>query len=216
MFMRSIDPKAAEHGTQAVTPVEAAWLTELSPKMINATIDRGELAPPERKRSESAKRPRRLGPADVVYLVLRKELSEVLSPTAKRELYERLAELARRDVFSVEMENEVEGDLEIELAGGLLRIEVKRAWRRVSKRWIALRRAADIVVSDPDIRGGEPVIRGTRVPAYLIADLIDEGADLREILEDYPTLNAAKVRSAVAFARTHPRRGRPRKAPWRA
>jgi uncharacterized protein (DUF433 family) len=75
-------------------------------------------------------------------------------------------------------------------------------------------RAADVVVSDPEIRGGEPVIRGTRVPVYLIADLMSQGADAREILEDYPSLTANTVRSALACAQTHPRRGRPRKAPW--
>jgi uncharacterized protein (DUF433 family) len=89
-------------------------------------------------------------------------------------------------------------------------IECKPALRRLSKRWIALSRATDVVVSDPEIRGGEPVIRGTRIPVYLIADLLDRGAELREILEDYPSLNAGKIRSALAYAHTHPRRGRPR------
>jgi len=200
---------------EAVTPVEAAWLTELSARTINATIDRGELGARARTRSSSTRRARRLGAAEVVYLVLRKELADVLSPSAKRELYERLVVLALRDVFNVRMQSSAQGELEIELADGLLRVEVKRAWRRVSKRWVALRRAASLVVSDPEIRGGEPVIRGTRVPVYFVADLVDQGADLNEILDDYPALNAAKVRSAVAFARTHPRRGRPRNAPWR-
>lgn len=202
----------ADDRTPTVTPAEAAWLTELSPKTINATIDRGELKVAARKRP-SAKRARRLGAADVVYLVLRKELSDVLSPTAKRELYERLVELASQRVLDIRS-GDAESDFEIELAGGVVRIEVKRAWRRLSKRWLALRRAADVVVSDPEIRGGEPVIRGTRIPVYLIADLIDQGADVREILEDYPSLNAVTVRSALAFAQTHPRRGRPRKSPW--
>jgi uncharacterized protein (DUF433 family) len=208
--------KRVDDRTQVISPVEAAWLTQLSPKTINATIDRGELQAPVRKRSASAKRVRRLGAADVLYLVLRKELSDVLSSAAKRELYQQLAELARRNVFNVGARNDRQADLDIELAGGLVRVEVKGAWRRVSKRWIALRRAAETVVSDPEIRGGEPVIRGTRIPVYLIADLIEQGANLRELLQDYPALKAAEVRSALAFAQTHPRRGRPRKAPWQA
>lgn len=196
-----------------VTPVEAAWLTELSQKTINATIDRGELGGAVQKRS-STRRPRRLGPADVVYLVLRKELSGVLSASAKRELYERLVEVASQRRFDLQPGADQRGEIEIELAGGTVRIELQRAWRRLSKRWLALRRAADVVVSDPEIRGTEPVIKGTRIPVYLVADLIDQGADLREILEDYPSLSAWKIRSALAFARTHPRRGRPRKGPW--
>jgi hypothetical protein len=32
------------------------------------------------------------------------------------------------------------------------------------------------------------VIRGTRNPVYLIAHLMSQGADAREIMEDYPSL----------------------------
>jgi len=196
-----------------VTPAEAAWLSELSPKTINATIDRGEIGRSPRARSKTA-RARRLGAADVVYLVLRKELSEVLSATAKRELYDRLVEAVSRRGLVLQSTDDRRADFEIELAGGVIRVEMKRVLRRLSKRWQALERAADVVVSDPEIRGGEPVIRGTRVPVYLIADLMSQGADAREILEDYPSLTANTVRSALAYAQTHPRRGRPRKAPW--
>lgn len=160
-------------------------------------------------------RTRRLEPADVVYLVLRKELSDVLSATAKRELYDCLVEVLSRQALAFRSTNERGADFEIRLAGGVLRVEVKGALRRLSKRWQALERAADVVVTDPEIRGGEPVIRGTRIPVYLIADLMSRGADAREILEDYPSLNASTIRSALAYAQTHPRRGRPRKAPWR-
>ncbi|HTR77596.1 MAG TPA: DUF433 domain-containing protein [Gemmatimonadaceae bacterium] len=197
-----------------VTTVEAAWLTELSPKTINATIDRGELGGVVRKRS-STTRARRLGTADVVYLVLRRELSDVLSAAAKRELYERLVELSNQR-FDLRTTAELGRDCEIALAGGVVRVELKSAWRRLSKRWLALRKAADVVVFDPATRNGEPVVRGTRIPVHLIAELFAQGADLREILEDYPSLNASKVRSALAYAQTHPRRGRPRKGPWRS
>jgi uncharacterized protein (DUF433 family) len=196
-----------------VTPAEAAWLTELSAKTINATIDRGELGDSPRKRSPR-RRERRLGLADVAYLVLRKELSDVLSATAKRELHERLVDALSRRGLEFQSGHERRTDFEIQLAGGVIRVEVKGALRRLSKRWQALEQAADLVVSDPDIRGGEPVIRGTRIPVYLIAEVVGQGADAREILEDYPALKAGMIRSALAYAQTHPRRGRPRKAHW--
>lgn len=71
------------------------------------------------------------------------------------------------------------------------------------------------VHSDKDIRGGEAVIRNTCAPVDLIGDLIEQGAGLEEVLEDYPCLNAEKTRAAVAYAEARPRRGRPRKAPWK-
>jgi uncharacterized protein (DUF433 family) len=72
-----------------------------------------------------------------------------------------------------------------------------------------------MVVSDPAIRGGDPVLRGTRVPVYVIADLIAQGAESSELLEDFPSLNSEMIQAALAYAQTNPRRGRPAKAPWR-
>ena len=40
-----------------------------------------------------------------------------------------------------------------------------------------LRRARRLVVSDPEILGGDPVFRGTRVPVHLIADLVAQGGE---------------------------------------
>jgi uncharacterized protein (DUF433 family) len=198
-----------------ITPIEAAWLTELTPKTINATIDRGELSVATRESGSSAKRKRRLAPADIVYLALRKELSELLSQRAKAELYEQLVQMEWSDVGCWRDSSDVRGDLAIALAGGIVRIELKNTCRRLATRWAALCDAAQLVVSDPEIRGGEPVVRDTRIPVYLIADLVQQGASLKEILEDYPSLDAAMVRSALAYAQTRPRRGRPRKAPWK-
>lgn len=202
-----------KEGAAAVTPVEAAWLTELSPKAINATIDRGELKA-IRRRGATKKRARNLGPADVLYLMLRKDLGSVLSATAKRELYQRLIEAGFEVLSDRNSSTAGQCDAEIKLAGGVIRIEMKNACSRLAIRWRALRNAAQFVVSDPNIRGGEPVIRRTRVPVYMIADLVKQGADTREILEDYPALDAPMVEAALAYAQTHPKRGRPSKAPW--
>lgn len=45
-----------------------------------------------------------------------------------------------------------------------------------------------VVVSDPEILGGWPVVKGTRVPAETIMKYIEEGYSKREVFEDYPTL----------------------------
>ena len=39
-------------------------------------------------------------------------------------------------------------------------------WDDVDRRLKQLRKAQDMVVEDPEILGGAPVIRGTRIPAY--------------------------------------------------
>jgi uncharacterized protein (DUF433 family) len=44
------------------------------------------------------------------------------------------------------------------------------------------------VTSDPSVMGGEPVIRGTRIPAATISAYLAAGRTDREIFEDYPSL----------------------------
>lgn len=44
------------------------------------------------------------------------------------------------------------------------------------------------VISDQSVMGGEPVVRGTRIPAATIAAYLRAGRTDREIFEDYPSL----------------------------
>ena len=53
-----------------------------------------------------------------------------------------------------------------------------------------------MVQSDPEIMAGAPVFRGTRVPVYLIADMIEQGTPIDEILEGYPSLTREMVEYA--------------------
>ena len=64
------------------------------------------------------------------------------------------------------------------------------------------------IVEDPKVRGGLPVVRGTRISIYEIADALS--ADGLEItLEDFPALSREDVEAAALYARAHPRTGRP-------
>ena len=56
------------------------------------------------------------------------------------------------------------------------------------------------IIQDPQICGGEPVIKGTRVPIRTILASLAEGARIEEILEDFPTLMENDVRAVIAFA----------------
>ncbi len=56
------------------------------------------------------------------------------------------------------------------------------------------------IVQDPKICGGEPVLRGTRVPVRTVLASLAEGATVAEILEDFPLLDAEGVRAVIAFA----------------
>lgn len=55
------------------------------------------------------------------------------------------------------------------------------------------------VVIDPEIQGGRPVIRGTRVPVARIVGALSAGADFAELQEDYG-VQEADIRAALAYA----------------
>jgi uncharacterized protein (DUF433 family) len=57
------------------------------------------------------------------------------------------------------------------------------------------------VVVDPEIRGGYPVIAGTRVPYDMVASLLEDGVTPDEVAGFYPAVSADAARGALAFAR---------------
>ncbi|MGA2689881.1 MAG: DUF433 domain-containing protein [Candidatus Korobacteraceae bacterium] len=75
-------------------------------------------------------------------------------------------------------------------------------------------RAAGTAQSHPETMAGTPVFRGTRIPVCLVADMIEQGTSIDEILEGYPSLTREMVEYAGVYASTHPRRGRPPIQPW--
>jgi uncharacterized protein (DUF433 family) len=58
----------------------------------------------------------------------------------------------------------------------------------------------DRIVRDPQIVGGEPVLKGTRLTLKTGLASLAEGATTAEILSDVPTLSEEDVRAAIAFA----------------
>ena len=53
---------------------------------------------------------------------------------------------------------------------------------------------------NPKIMLGKPVIAGTRIPVYLILDLLADGITKEEIIEDYyPSLTENDIRSALKY-----------------
>jgi len=95
-------------------------------------------------------------------------------------------------------------------------LDIERLAARTFKTAIEYKRARDsYIVSDPDILGGTPVIKGTRLTVYSIAGRLQNGEDIEDLMADYPSIPRAAFAAADVFARTHPLRGRPSGRPWR-
>ena len=55
------------------------------------------------------------------------------------------------------------------------------------------------IVADPDILVGKPVIKGTRVPVYLIVELVANGMTTKQIIKEYPQLKEEDVKAALLY-----------------
>jgi uncharacterized protein (DUF433 family) len=185
---------------RAASPREAVFVTGLSEKTIHQAIDRKEVATLASRREGEAER--LLGFPELVYLSLRDSVGRLLSPEGKRVLRQKL-DLLR----ATPMPGGV--------AVGPLELDVERVTEMVSERLAQIDLARSFVTSDPEVRAGEPVVRGTRIPVSVLADLAAQGATPEELLEDYPSLTAESLEAALLHARLYPRRGRPRRTPWK-
>lgn len=58
----------------------------------------------------------------------------------------------------------------------------------------------EYLTTDPEVCGGQLCARGTRLLVTNILDSLAEGASREEILRSYPTLTAAHIDAAVAYA----------------
>jgi len=90
-------------------------------------------------------------------------------------------------------------------------VRLSDIWNEVNGRLAELKKARTMVVEDPEILSGTPVIRGTRVPVYDVAAAAQSGTPIDKILASYPSLNAGLVELALLYAKAVPPRGRPRR-----
>ena len=58
----------------------------------------------------------------------------------------------------------------------------------------------DRFTRSPGICGGEAVIKGTRITLRTLLASLAEGASVKEILADFPSLTEEDVRAVIAFA----------------
>ena len=60
--------------------------------------------------------------------------------------------------------------------------------------------AHDRIEMNPEIMGGKPVIRGTRIPVEMILRKLGAGMAAAAIIADHPRLTEDDIRAAQAFA----------------
>lgn len=58
----------------------------------------------------------------------------------------------------------------------------------------------EVIIKDPEILGGRPVFRGTRVPFDALLDYLEGGDTLDEFLDDFPTVSREAAIAALELA----------------
>jgi uncharacterized protein (DUF433 family) len=61
---------------------------------------------------------------------------------------------------------------------------------------------SDVIVRDPEILGGTPIFRGTRVPFDALLDYLEGGQSLDEFLNDFPTVTREAAIAALELAKS--------------
>ena len=59
----------------------------------------------------------------------------------------------------------------------------------------------DLITKDPEVLGGTPVFRGTRVPFQNLLDYLEAGQTIDEFLDDFPTVTRQTAIEALEHAK---------------
>ena len=62
-----------------------------------------------------------------------------------------------------------------------------------------MRNFVDRIEINPKILLGKPVFKGTRIPLYVILDLLAEGTPVKKIIKFYPDLTEEDIRASIAY-----------------
>jgi uncharacterized protein (DUF433 family) len=174
----------------SLTTSEAGYVLECSPLAINKAVDTGLIRAVTRRGPAGHGTLRILGKPELRFLKLADVLDKTLTLLGQRKIYEAMRRLPEQQ------HQHRLGVLTVEL------LPLDRAIEERLGRLMALRSHVETPTS------GEPVIRGTTVPVYVVASLA-KGETIEEILEDYPSLTRAQVENAIEYAKAYPKKGRP-------
>jgi uncharacterized protein (DUF433 family) len=60
----------------------------------------------------------------------------------------------------------------------------------------------DLITIDPEILGGSPVFKGTRVPLDILFDHLETGSTIDEFLDDFPGVSRAQAIAVIEYLKS--------------
>ena len=194
----------------AVSAAEAAFIADLTDKDINRLVDEEVLPAALVVRVEGRRFAPLAAPFAKFYFDASNELTKAARVHVLFTLTRRL--LARPESYELLTLSRPDAGVHFDwsVSYPALKIElasyVREAWSRIEQ----LHHADEHIVSDPEILGGVPCFKGTRVT---IANVLaaEKETPLDELRGAYPFLTAELLELARVYAKARPRVGRPRR-----
>jgi uncharacterized protein (DUF433 family) len=172
----------------SLTLNEASYVVGRPAKAINRAVDKGIIRAQAQRRGKG--RLRKIGWPELRFLAIAGVVEKDLTPVARRKLYAAVRRLPP-ETHRLEL--------------GVMEFRLLEIDRRLTER---LQRLDEVKVAIDESQEGNPVIRGTNVPVYVVAALA-RGQSVEEVIQDYPGLTPAQVNTAVEYAQVYPKPGRP-------
>jgi uncharacterized protein (DUF433 family) len=187
---------------ESMMPAEVAYLSGLTEKEVNKAVDENIL-PAFYVHRKKLTGYRLYAPLAAVLMSFNRAAQDVFSKKARVEILQVFTDRLLSSPCSDRMVTmEFFPDAQaLRVSTDLYEISFEKHMNIVKERLEHLREAESVVITDPDIMGGVPVFKGSRVPI---------GIPFEVLKEDYGFLTPELVEDARIYAKTHPRRGRPK------
>ncbi len=179
-----------------LTPSEAAVVAGVSVRDVNRVLDEGILP----KRFYTAEGGRKIRFTGCTYVRFYFHAAKALTADERSHVIRRLSEAPTAS-----------GSDTWKVRDGFLTIDLAEFATDTEDRHSKLAEAREMVVEDPAILGGVPVLRGTRIPVYDVAASLAAGIPAERIRAAYPGLDDRLLELAAIYAEATPPRGRPRR-----
>ncbi|RKH52472.1 DUF433 domain-containing protein [Corallococcus sp. AB049A] len=182
---------------------ELATLAEVPSRRVWQELEEGILPGRAKGRTRHS-----FGPRDVFYFRLVRHLEKALTLTqsVRRELHEAIYRVHEHP------SSWLKTDKGWELTPVQASFDARQPFAESVKKVRLFVHGKRRIESRPDILGGEPVFKGTRIAVRHVGDLLLKGVPRAEVREDFPRLDDEDLTFAALFAQLPRPPGRPRKA----
>ncbi|HLJ90797.1 MAG TPA: DUF433 domain-containing protein [Candidatus Angelobacter sp.] len=201
---------------ETLTPTETAVVASVSVRDVNRVIDEKIL--PEALYAVGRDRTRRLLIDSCVFISFYFETSNRLTAEERTRAITAAMPLReqpewRNCLMSTCKESLLDDWIEntFNIREEFLTINLAPFLKRTRERLSRLFASRELVIEDPLILSGTPVIKGTRIPVYDVASSVSAGLPLSRIRRAYPGLSDNDIELAAIYAEANPPRGRPRR-----